>query len=798
MTAATSVDLITTTDKAETTGGADIMSGNFLADVVIGGVNNGGVDHLYGDAADPVDAIDADILVGDNGLLDFTFDFTTDFPSTEYPGFPYGADMDRMTLDLIRSFEDGLGGRDIISGNAGADVAIGGTAGDEIFGDDSGALGEDHDLADMLLGDNAVIYLVDKGESVGGDLKDVLDAAVMTIRTTDEENPEYGGSDEISGNADGDIIAGGVHGDTLWGDREVPTTATKSFENDDIIIGDNAAFEWLSNGRFGEISGIDIGANNPELYAEFRYAAYDENLTTLDLVTTEQPTSGGRDSIYGDEGRDLTFGGTDADTIYGDDGTLDEVVDSANDDLLFGDHGRIYPQFSTLREEGQDWREAFNSRNFFAIDIGDTTLDPLTNFGGEGDRMWGEEGDDTMLGQQGDDRMWGGSGDDDMTGGHNVSGGYDELSTPAIDANLAAAISVPAIGAVNDLMDGGTGDDSMAGDNAIIWRRGDDLSPRFRELTGDTIYTTTFETINANITAVWQSDPADAVGRDIELIDHSDAVQLVPQGRFGSDVMAGGGDSDVMFGQLANDLMQGDGAIESTTAEDPFISRALTVADMGLPDTGEPLYFHIPELASDADDYLEGNGGDDLIYGGLGQDDMIGGSSALFGLTTEDERPDGSDVIYGGVGLDTDRSDIGDTTAEDGVLLASIDSEGNITTAAGGHARDADYIMGDNANVFRLVQGGAAGEDPEDLLDLFLTFNYDVMYYDPGIYAQIIPRGMEQLDYTLGGADYEGGAYNNGAANADNGAADLIHGESGDDIIFGMTGSDLIFGEGQR
>ena len=42
-------------------------------------------------------------------------------------------------------------------------------------------------------------------------------------------------------------------------------------------------------------------------------------------------------------------------------------------------------------------------------------------------------------------------------------------------------------------MDGGTGYDSMAGDNAIIWRRGDDLSPRFRELTADSIYTTTVE-----------------------------------------------------------------------------------------------------------------------------------------------------------------------------------------------------------------------------------------------------------------------------------------------------------------
>ncbi len=65
---------------------------------------------------------------------------------------------------------------------------------------------------------------------------------------------------------------------------------------------------------------------------------------------------------------------------------------------------------------------------------------------------------------------------------------------------------------------------------------------------------------------------------------------------------------------------------------------------------------------------------------------------------------------------------------------------------------------------------------------------------------------MQQLDYTLGGADYSADTtdfYNADGARqpvggpADNGAADLIHGESGDDIIFGMTGSDVLFGDGQ-
>ncbi len=764
MTTGTAVDLITTTDTQEATGGADTMSGNAGNDILLGGVNNDDglglpeVDRLYGDRAAPTATTVAtdndDILLGDNGLLDFTF----------------GTDTDRNTLDLIHSSkEDGLGGTDILSGNKGLDVAIGGTGGDTIYGDDQDASAGADDLADLLLGDNADLFLVAAGAAVGGDLKMVLGAAVKTIRTTDEEHPEHGGSDVISGNAAGDIIAGGVFGDVLYGDRSSPTDGSIAREGDDIILGDNGAFEWLSDGRLSEITGIDIAANNPDLVDNDGKGWPDTDLTTLDLVTTEQPASGGRDLIYGDQGQDFVFGGTDVDTIYGDDGTLDEIPDSPNNDLLFGDHGRIYPQFSTLAD--------FNSRNFFAIDIGNDK-------GGAGDRLWGEEGDDTMLGQQGDDRLWGGAGDDDMTGGHNVSGGWDELgASGVIGASLADAILMPAIGDVNDLMDGGTGDDSMAGDNAILWRRGDDLSPRFRELTGTGIYTTDAETITANIDGVWQSDPADAVGRDIELIDHADATAA---GLYGSDVMAGGADSDVMFGELANDLMQGDGNIGSLAVLPPFLVRQIVVNDSGSnPDTDEDLYFNIPELLSDADDYLEGNGGSDLIYGGLGQDDIVGGSSALFGLTTEAMRPDGSDVIFGGAGIDIDRNDIGDTTFG----LASVDPQDNsIVTAPTGHARDADFIMGDNANVYRLV-------DPAG--DAFLSFLYD--NYGS---LKIIPRAMQQLDYTLGGADYNEGTYVNGAAEltgqpADNGAADLIHGESGDDIIFGMTGSDVIFGEGQ-
>ncbi len=80
----------------------------------------------------------------------------------------------------------------------------------------------------------------------------------------------------------------------------------------------------------------------------------------------------------------------------------------------------------------------------------------------------------------------------------------------------------------------------------------------------------------------------------------------------------------------------------------------------------------------------------------------------------------------------------------------------------------------------------------------FLTFNYD----NYGATPIRSSRGRcKQLDYTLGGPDYDGGEYATARPDADqpadNGAADQIHGESGDDFIYGMTGNDVLFGDGQ-
>ena len=54
----------------------------------------------------------------------------------------------------------------------------------------------------------------------------------------------------------------------------------------------------------------------------------------------------------------------------------------------------------------------------------------------------------------------------------------------------------------------------------------------------------------------------------------------------------------------------------------------------------------------DGDDYIEGGLDDDVIFGNLGQNDIIGGSSNQFGLTATWQRdPSGKDMIFGWGGL---------------------------------------------------------------------------------------------------------------------------------------------------
>jgi hypothetical protein len=667
-----------------------------------------------------------------------------------------------------------------------------------------------HAVTNISLGDN-------NHDSSAGDYDDLEHVFVSsnadldrnTIYMTDGNADPFdfltGNLDDISGDLNLDF-GDGRHG-LMISDEEA------TVGDDDVVITDilpalkdlnrldTGSDIWITGLNFGGISyGVDATAN---LYEGVVYW-----------------TGSGDDTIHIDgthykpaEFRTTTM----LNTGMGDDDIT--VVLEAGDDGFFvlntmGGAESVDPHTSFGISEGSESGDD---------DYVDATLSslPLTVFGGIGqDEINTGTGADMVFGDFG--RVWyfDDEGDDetvDIIAVHGFGRRGNIISSQVVDAKLMFTVDrtigdddtirgsededVLVGGAGDDRIDGDEARDLIFGDNVSLDRRGayylDYTNPRYRTLLpdeegiygeevgindGETLEDGTHRLIpNITGTPAWED-------WEITLMDHSFAVKGDPQNKFGDDYIAGGENNDTIFGQLGHDTIQGDGSID--LLDDQF--NPYDAAYARNPDGTLNLLPSV-EATTDGDDYIEGNGGDDLIFGNLGQDDIVGGSSDLFSLTDRLYRPDGSDIIFGGAGTDIDRNDIGDATLQDAVTTDVGDDQSLIVTDPTGHARDADMILGDNGNIYRLVEVVGTSGDPKLDATEYLEFNYDqTTEYENRGPLRIIPRAAELLDYTPGGPDY-----NPGAAADDIGDNDEIRGESGDDFIYGMVGDDVLFGDGQ-
>ena len=683
---ASDIDLILSLSTTAFGGVDDIDSGSG-DDILIGGRFGDTIDSLGGN----------NLVIGDSGIITAANEDAPNF--SDQP----------ITIGRIETIEFGDGGIDTINTGSisdGNDIVLGGHLGDTIN------VGEGDNI---VLGDDGAIDYVreERDGDVPGADADASDIdLILSLSTTDG-----GGADDIDSGSGDDIIIGGRFGDIIdagdgdnlvFGDSgeitaaqadttrrgsqpltlmtlgRIKTTEYADGGADDITTGDGSDIVLggisgnEANGDDGDPDVIRSGAGADIVLGDNGTLIYDEAMSpdpaTLDQVTTTQPTDGGADEIYGGSGNDFIFGGTGGDKIYGDNGSgPDQDLDG--NDLIFGDHGLV-------------------SGIVLAVDIGVANarfsydaIDTLEeNLGGD-DLLYGNGGLNIILGQQGSDKIYGGDNDDDLIGGHNVPDGYDGA----------------------DFIDGGAGNDVILGDNGSILRSASATDPRFTVLEGTQIYNDNSFALVEDGNSIG-ANPAGVEARRILLFDHDNSA--ANNGNFGDDTIAGGADDDVIFGQLGDDQIHGDGLLDGTTLV--TLTATITGSDIG------------------GDDYIEGNGGSDLIYGGLGQDDIVGGSSNLYNLNDSSMRPDADDTIFGGNGDLIGRNNYG-----------VVDLSGNVVEEA--HARDSDMILGDNGNIFRLV--GINGEDSS----IFLSFNYD-NYSDA---QKIVVRAAQLLDYTPGGFDYD-------------------------------------------
>ncbi len=785
-------------DAIDASVGNDLVETGTGNDVVIGGLGFETITVADGN----------NIVIGDEGFIQYQAQAVTVPINTSVLD-----EVSSLYLDLAGTFVQG--GNDTIkvgaspgSTGAGSDVVIGGLGNDGItigdgdnivFGDEgmimyqvgSGLPGwivslylddvpgiparSPHDAPEAEVGNDGIITGVDDDIVIGGLGRDIISVSdgdnivlgdegevhyqvqstnlerIVTQFTDGAGEFVQGGDDEITSGIGRDFILMGSGSDTV-----------NSGDGSDVVLGD------------GEIL-FHPGTNVP---ASIVTAPQDDNLTLLPPSDSVIFAGGGEDIVLAGSGNDWVEGGTE-------------------DDILIGDEGVItFDQGRALENPAQTVPDFIQTVFFTA----DGQLIP-----GDTDVLLGQDDDDIVIGGSFDDILDGGS-DRDMVFGNNVTldrtGARLGVNTnPRFKTLTGEEIYATGINALGDLLINRSTDLSADYEDPN-WEG----SPPFW---GDFVIT-----VHDGMTTP-AGDPL--VGQDL------DNRTFGNNRTYGNNFIAGGSHDDTIFGQRGEDTIQGDGTVffdvwdagrlfaqgEPTVGatgatinaagldSDPLelwailsASRALSWQDGTPVDT--PRSF---EALDDGDDYIEGGINDDVIFGNLGQNDIIGGNSNQFGLTATFQRdPSGDNMIFGGAGTRTGHSDPGFNVdgdpLPDGQVFLSEDHS---------HARNASVILGDNGNIFRLTgtNGGNSGAN--------LTFNYDSEDESRGD-LRIKARGVDLLDYArwqmvldhdpdpdavlpeyLGYLGFERVI----------GGSDLIRGESGDDRIYGMGGDNAIFGDGQ-
>jgi len=514
-------------------------------------------------------------------------------------------------------------------------------------------------VADGGLGDDS-IYLA----------PGVVSPATLRGGAGDDEITGGNGSDELRGNDGDDLIIGGSGNDQIFGGNG----------NDELI-----------GGLGGDM--LEGGDGDDELFG----SEGNDALSGGD----------GRDLLSGDEGDDGLNGGASRDRLFG--GTGDDgLAGGSGDDVLYGDSGD-----DTLN--GDDGDDAiFGEGNTDSINggSGDDGID-----GGSGtDYISGNSGNDQIRGQEGDDFIGGGAGDDTVDGGAGndvLAGGIQEL---VFEYPLNEGVAPG-----SDVVIGGDGDDWIVGDHGS--RLSDDEG-LFLEVVGleyenggnDTIYGGS----GGDLIAAADGDDFVSGG------DHGDVIF----GGLGDDSLDGNAGNDTLSGEEGNDLLEGSGnddeifggpgsdTLRGGAGFDFLEGHILSFLEVG---PMEPQEF--PEdnasdvlLGGPDDDFLKGDGGDDSLLGGSGED----------AFEFADALSPEADVVVGGSGSDRlafyaitaplsdgARASITDlnagisTTRDRAIAFPTLDVEGVIGTSSLIDDVTADL---DQPNSFddRHVFGGAA------------------------------------------------------------------------------------------
>jgi Ca2+-binding RTX toxin-like protein len=342
-------------------------------------------------------------------------------------------------------------GDDTIFAGEGNDTIFAGSGDDQVYGGDGfetidGGEGDDSIFGgfgqELVYGGDGDDYIDTRGPNPLPDI-DYPGLYAADLDPTDDLDTVYGGAgndtiftgddaDRIFGRDGNDYIDGGFDDDSLYGNSGF-----------DTIIGSEGN-DYIDGGRGDDLIFGGLDRSFPDAI-------------NIPDETDLRPGNNG-DSIVGGYGNDTIYGMDDADTISGDQGD-DLIYGGVDNDSLMGADGSD----TIFGEHGNDFIDGATGDDLLDGGIGDDTLAGGTGndtvLGGDGnDILTGEDGDDLLSGGTGNDTLDGGVNDDTLLGGtgaDSLTGGFGrdllDLGTDGIPDS------------VGDIVYGGEDEDTIVG-----------------------------------------------------------------------------------------------------------------------------------------------------------------------------------------------------------------------------------------------------------------------------------------------------------------------------------------------
>ncbi|HEX8225903.1 MAG TPA: Ig-like domain-containing protein [Allosphingosinicella sp.] len=665
---------------------------------------------------------------------------------------------------------------------------------------------------------SSTVTVTVQGRDEGTSTTGTNDGETLIGTTGDDTLDALGGDDNVFGLAGDDLILGGSGNDSLNGEEDDDTV--EGGDGDDLLAGGEGNDQLLGQAGGDSAFGGD-GADQLSGGAGFDQLFGDGGDDLIEGGTEDDLLSGGDgdDGLSGQAGSDSLSGESGADVLTGGDGD-DNLDGGGDDDSLVGGGG-------------EDFLADLSGINSFDGGLGHDQIVAGSADGAQA--IDGGDGDDSI-------RHYYRSFASTITTG----AGSDTIEIAYADVGTAAIT-------VTDFTAGAGGDRfRLSGDDGSLlsllsgWDGSSNPfgSSGFLRLQQD----------GANTLLQWDRDGSGA-GSDWETLvvfENSDAVDFTdanfvpgydPDGSAPAGVtITGTSDSEALTGTIGNDT------IDALAGDD--VVNGLAGADILSGGDG------FDQLHGGADeDVIEGGNDDDYLFGGDGHDDLSGqaGLDALFGDSGNDvlaggadndslDGGDGGDTLDGGDGDDF-LSDFAGTNSfvgglgNDQIVAGSSDgpqtidggdgsdsirhyyrsSASTITTGAGSDSIEIAYadvgtaaitvtdftagsggdqlrLTGDDGALLGLLSGWDGSSNPfgtflrlqQDGADTLLQWDRDGTGSGSGWETLVVFENSDADDFTE--ANFVPGYDPDGTAPA----GETITGTAGDDVLVGTVGADSI------